>query len=201
MKEPTDDWTIEDLFMWLALKSNKEIGAEYETQMNSIKSAAAEFFATLSNPNEQAPPCAPTQQQQQKQQKQPASHAKSAASSKTASATIRIDVVQGIHTGESFFIGPLPGKPCKIGRSKGPHFRAKGVSLPHDGEVSTSHGQFEVFDQNDNGQYAYVDKESTNGSKYLKGTGLEELPPNQPLPLTHNMTIVVGGTTLKICLL
>ncbi len=41
----------------------------------------------------------------------------------------------GPHSGELWFLRPLMGEPCLVGRSSGRAFQERGVSLPKDLEV------------------------------------------------------------------
>ncbi len=46
----------------------------------------------------------------------------------------------GPHSGELWFLRPLVGEPCLVGRSSGRAFQERGVSLPKDLEVSIKLG-------------------------------------------------------------
>ncbi len=108
--------------------------------------------------------------------------------------TIHIDVVDGPYNGEFYDLQPKSRSPCWLGRSSSAKFKERGISLPLDLEVSTTHGKFE-FKQ---GKFFYTDAGSTNGTR-ING---EECETNEPYELTaKGMTILAGQTTMKVTLL
>lgn len=112
-------------------------------------------------------------------------------------AAIRIDVVSGPYTGKFFMLKPTPRTACLIGRSTSKKFKEKGISLPQDGEVSTSHGKIEMISN----KYYYIDTGSTNGSR-LKESGYD-IPAHEPilLPKESITELIIGATTLQIQIL
>lgn len=109
-----------------------------------------------------------------------------------ASDTIRIDVTQGEYEGMFYLLKPNSRLHAWVGRSQGKKFREKGISLPKDLEVSTTHGKFEYR----RGKFVYLDDGSTNGS-LVNG---ERLEPKVAVPLSTGMEILVGQTLMKITL-
>lgn len=103
---------------------------------------------------------------------------------------IQLVVTEGFYEGESFVLQPTLKTACFVGRSTAKKFKDKGISLSKDGEVSTTHGKFEII----GGRAYYTDMGSTNGSLY-EG---EELEDNVPLELKKGMVLQLGGTVLKI---
>ena len=108
-----------------------------------------------------------------------------------APGTIHIDIVGGgEYDGTSFQVKPTKSAHSWVGRSTSKKFREKGISLPKDLEVSTTHGRFEKK----MGKFVYVDTGSTNGSRL----GDVELEPDQKVELYTGMEITVGQTVMKI---
>jgi len=105
--------------------------------------------------------------------------------------TIRVDIVQGHYAGEIVYLKPT-SKSSFIGRSQSKKYTNNGISLPHDAEVSTSHGRFLPK----NGGFVYIDDGSTNGTK-VDGTEIER---HAEVPLETGMKILVGATILSITL-
>ena len=107
---------------------------------------------------------------------------------------ILVEIVGGEHAGTSYQLRPKQQKAgaCWIGRSTGKKFREKGISLPRDLEVSTTHGKFELI----RGKYYFTDTGSTNGSR----CGGQELLPDTPLELENGMEIIIGQTIMRITL-
>ena len=107
--------------------------------------------------------------------------------------TIHIEVLAGPYEGKFFDLQPKPRSHCWLGRSSSAKFKDRGISLPLDLEVSTSHGKFEVKQ----GKFFFTDVASTNGTR-ING---EECVPNQPYELKNKgMTILAGQTTMKVTL-
>jgi hypothetical protein len=111
--------------------------------------------------------------------------------------TIRIDIMSGPYIGKFFMIKPTIRSACLIGRSTSKKFKEKGMSLPKDGEISTSHGKFEKIDK----EFYYIDTGSTNGSR-LKESGYE-IPSHEPilLPKGNITELIIGASTLQIQIL
>ena len=108
--------------------------------------------------------------------------------------TIHIDVVDGPYNGKFYDLQPKTRSPCWLGRSSSAKFKDRGISLPLDLEVSTTHGKFE-FKQ---GKFYYTDAGSTNGTR-ING---EECETNEAYELTaKGITILAGQTSMKVTLL
>mmetsp|Transcript_8760 Transcript_8760/g.18919 ORF Transcript_8760/g.18919 Transcript_8760/m.18919 type:complete len:270 (-) Transcript_8760:216-1025(-) len=108
--------------------------------------------------------------------------------------TIHIDIVGGPYQGTFYDLQPKSRCHAWIGRSSSAKFKDRGISLPQDLEVSTSHGRFELK----GGKFYFTDVASTNGTR-INGEGCE---PNVPYELpTTGMTILAGQTIMKVTLL
>lgn len=105
---------------------------------------------------------------------------------------LRVDILHGEYEGSTFFLNPAPRMYAWVGRSQGKKFREKGISLPKDLEVSTTHGKFELR----RGKYIYMDEGSTNGS-LING---EKIEPKVVVELETGTEITVGQTIMQITL-
>jgi len=104
--------------------------------------------------------------------------------------TIRILIVSGFYEGMSLDVQPKGRTAAFIGRSQGKKFREKGISLPKDLEVSTSHGKFESI----RGKFYFTDVGSTNGS-LIDGCVIE---PSKQYEVREGMEITCGQTIMRI---
>ena len=104
--------------------------------------------------------------------------------------TVNVEITTGHYAGNTYKLTPKVRQPCWVGRSQGRKFKDRGISLPKDLEISTTHGKFETI----GGVLHYTDTGSTNGSK-VRG---EDLTPETPLPLTEGLELVLGQSVLKI---
>mmetsp|Transcript_45107 Transcript_45107/g.54649 ORF Transcript_45107/g.54649 Transcript_45107/m.54649 type:complete len:178 (+) Transcript_45107:146-679(+) len=112
---------------------------------------------------------------------------------KTSTPTsINIEIISGPHKGTAFNVKPKSRYPCFIGRSTGKKFRERGVSLPDDSEVSTTHAKLELK----RGKFYFVDTGSTNGS-LREGQPIEA---GDPVLLEDGLTVQVGGSEMRITL-
>uniref|UniRef100_A0A7R9WTS8 FHA domain-containing protein n=1 Tax=Craspedostauros australis TaxID=1486917 RepID=A0A7R9WTS8_9STRA len=112
-------------------------------------------------------------------------------SASTSSQSILVNIVGGEYTGSKFELKHLTHKNGGfVGRSTGKKFREKGISVPRDLEVSTTHGKFECK----GGRYFYTDTGSTNGSCI----GGEEIEPETPYELVDGMEVSIGQTIMLI---
>lgn len=206
MKEPTENWTIEQVMHWWLLRSQGESEAAFEeivaglsTQLENGKNSLWEDHKKVSdilsgeNANPQKPSvvvlpektsCIPEKKAQAQKVKAPAA--------KRSQATILVEIEAGEYEGSTFTLQPKPRAHAWVGRSQGKKFREKGISLPKDLEVSTTHGRFELL----RNKLVFVDTGSTNGSKVAD----DELVPNEPLVLQSGMIITVGQTIMRITL-
>lgn len=107
--------------------------------------------------------------------------------------TVRAEVIEGLYAGQTFDLKPKSRSPCFIGRSAGKKFRDRGISMPNDGEVSTTHAKVEVK----GGKAYYTDVGSTNGT-LLNG---EEVEPNVPLLITDGMQLLIGAELVRFSFL
>ena len=103
--------------------------------------------------------------------------------------TVRAEVIEGLYAGQTFDLKPKSRSPCFIGRSAGKKFRDRGISMPNDGEVSTTHAKVEVK----GGKAYYTDVGSTNGT-LLNG---EEVEPNVPLLIADGMQLLIGAELVR----
>lgn len=114
--------------------------------------------------------------------------------------TLEFSVEDGPYKGRQFQVTVAKdGKPAMVGRSRGVKFRNGGISLPRDGEVSTTHGKIEwavnsSAEGTNIGMATFTDVGSTNGSM-LNGESIEQ---NEPVPLTPNDTLLLGASVLKV---
>jgi len=104
---------------------------------------------------------------------------------------INVLIMSGPYKGTEYIVRPRLRKPCFIGRSTGKKFRDRGISLPEDSEVSTTHGKF-IMKTGDT--FCYVDTGSTNGTLF-KGA---ELKSNDQLEIEEGLEITVGAGVLKM---
>mmetsp|Transcript_27145 Transcript_27145/g.30441 ORF Transcript_27145/g.30441 Transcript_27145/m.30441 type:complete len:311 (-) Transcript_27145:386-1318(-) len=112
--------------------------------------------------------------------------------------TIHIDVLDGFYGGTFYDLQPKSRIHAWVGRSQGKKFKQKGISLPKDLEISTTHGRFGYSSRATSGSgFSYTDVGSTNGSR-LNGSCCE---PNVSYALTTGMEILIGETLLKVTLL
>jgi len=111
------------------------------------------------------------------------------ASLKADGYALRLRATTGPHVG-SLFDMEVFSEPCYMGRSSGKKFKANGVSLPKDGEVSTTHAKIVI----NNGHLAVVDVGSTNGTT-VDGNDMDE---HIPAPISQGSVVVIGSTSLTV---
>jgi len=98
-----------------------------------------------------------------------------------------LSCIEGVYAGKTFTVKPVEGgEPCKVGRSTGKKFKSRGISLSKDGEVSTTHGKFEVVE----GVVVFTDSGSTNGTFINEG---EALNVGERYPLNAGDKIHIGS--------
>ena len=104
---------------------------------------------------------------------------------------IHVQITTGEYAGSSYTLKPTTRWPCFVGRSTGKKFTGRGISLPKDLEVSTSHGKFEV---GRGSKLRFIDTGSTNGT-LVDGELLEA---QSPIELYDGMEITVGMSLMKV---
>jgi len=108
--------------------------------------------------------------------------------------TVEITIISGPHEGSNFSLRPTSRTPAFAGRSTGKKFVQKGVSLPDDYQVSTTHGKFTIY----KGAAYFTDTGSTNGTSFKGDT--EELQIDERYELNDGMVLVIGISELSITL-
>mmetsp|Transcript_49807 Transcript_49807/g.75779 ORF Transcript_49807/g.75779 Transcript_49807/m.75779 type:complete len:208 (-) Transcript_49807:212-835(-) len=195
--EPTDDWTIEQVMHWWLLQAHSNSDAAYEDMVSRLSGQLAEAKASLWEDHRQVTKIMAGEGSDENSNPQnlpdtnTTEPAKATASSQSSD-TIHIQIVDGEYQGTSYDLQPKGRVYSWVGRSQGKKFREKGISLPKDLEVSTTHGRFET----QRGKFYFVDTGSTNGSK----VGNMDLEPNAPIELETGMEITIGQTVMRITL-
>eukprot|EP00511_Aplanochytrium_stocchinoi_P005244 CAMPEP_0204832696 /NCGR_PEP_ID=MMETSP1346-20131115/14442_1 /ASSEMBLY_ACC=CAM_ASM_000771 /TAXON_ID=215587 /ORGANISM="Aplanochytrium stocchinoi, Strain GSBS06" /LENGTH=207 /DNA_ID=CAMNT_0051964673 /DNA_START=212 /DNA_END=835 /DNA_ORIENTATION=+ len=109
--------------------------------------------------------------------------------------SVQLFVEAGPYKGRRFEISVCSEKPCLVGRSRGVKFRHGGISLPRDGEVSTTHGKLELDTEREaKDQIVFTDVGSTNGT-FVNGEAIEA---NDPISLHLDDILLCGATPMKI---
>lgn len=107
------------------------------------------------------------------------------------SAKVRLTAEGGPYDGKVFELLLEEGGDARmIGRSSGKKFKQKGVSLPKDTEVSTTHGKFETS----GGKVTFMDLGSTNGT-LVDG---EEADEEQPYDVADGSKLLIGQGTFTV---
>jgi hypothetical protein len=225
--EPTNDWTVEESFQWMLLRSLREADDEYTSQCKELvdlfESLETELMRQVDQANNNNQYNGVDQENQKPrntntavnaamnhgnlkvdttaggsrphvQESQKIATKSVAKSSATTSAKARVDLTAGPYAGNVFEMSPTQSTPCRVGRSRGKMFKTKGISLPKDLEVSTTHGQFHL---NQAGRICFTDLTSTNGTT-IRG---ETVAPDSPVELVDGMEILIGQTMMKMTLL
>ena len=216
--EPTEDWTVEQTLQWWLLRAHDETDAKHDEIVKSLTKQmeqgkkeiwdchkqVVDTFKTGGGIHVRPTPQEVTMENvdPQQQNKKATRSAKSKAQQATAPApagtaptgAIHVEVIGGEYEGNTYVLQPKNKTPCWVGRSQGKKFRDRGISLPKDLEVSTTHGKFELIRAT---KLCYTDTNSTNGSKLRDGT---ELEPEKPFELSDGVEIVVGQTVMRITL-
>lgn len=205
---PTGDWTVEEAFQWILMKSNEEGENLFNEIIKDIEEACmlgelellqakrqAEAENQLSNNN-----IMPLQKDNNLLDKQVMVQAKELSKKAAPLGTVHVDIVAGPYKGKKYTLKVTPRAPRLVGRSQSKNFREKGISLSKDLEVSTSHGKFVLMKD----KLYFVDTESTNGSLVSQGGGdtsdNEQMEPNEPYLLATGTMITCGQTVMKITL-
>lgn len=190
---------------WWLLRSHSESEASYEDlvarlskQLNEGKDSLWQDHKHVSDIMNGNVPVSKSNENSDPQQHKSQSSSKAVVADEKATTstdmscdTIRIDILGGEYQGSTFELAPKKNLYAWVGRSQGKKFREKGISLPKDLEVSTTHGRFELRHGN---KFVYVDTGSTNGSR----VGGLEIEADQPIALETGMEITVGQTVMKI---
>lgn len=117
---------------------------------------------------------------------------------KPVSFTVTLTATAGPYEGKIFTVTPrakhTKTHEVKIGRSTTKPFKTKGVSLPNDDEVSTTHAKLKVQD----GVVYYEDAGSSNGSWIDSGEGEEEACQGDLHRLETGYVLHVGQTLFAI---
>mmetsp|Transcript_73 Transcript_73/g.55 ORF Transcript_73/g.55 Transcript_73/m.55 type:complete len:208 (+) Transcript_73:210-833(+) len=112
-----------------------------------------------------------------------------------ASVKVNLAVEEGPYKGRKFDVEVFADKPSFLGRSRGVKFRHGGISLPRDGEVSTTHGKFELDLEKPSGeQLVFTDVGSTNGTFINE----EEVSANMRTYIQEGDVMLVGATLMKV---
>jgi hypothetical protein len=201
--EPADSWTIEQVMHWWLLRAHTESEADYEhivaglsSQLEDGKNGLMNDHKTVSDiisgktPSENADPQKPVVVSAVV--KEHSVESTKPVVNNNEEGTIYVELQSGDYQGETFTLQPKARSHAWVGRSQGKKFREKGISLPKDLEVSTTHGRFEFL----RNKLVYVDTGSTNGSRL----GEVNIAPNAPVELISGMIITVGQTMMKITL-
>ncbi|CAJ1936943.1 unnamed protein product [Cylindrotheca closterium] len=200
--EPKDSWTIEQVMNWWLWRAHGESDAAYEQIVESLTKQLEHGKKSLvndhekvsnmldgkTNPNENHDPQTNVVKTIDESNAKP----KVQVVPKQDDA-ILIEIQTGDYEGQTYKLHPKARSHCWVGRSQGKKFREKGISLPKDLEVSTTHGRFELL----RNQLVYVDTGSTNGSRLAD----IDIAPNSPVVLESGMHITVGQTVMKVTLL
>jgi pSer/pThr/pTyr-binding forkhead associated (FHA) protein len=207
---------VEQVLNWWLLRAKSETDAAHEQTVEKLQTQMDEGMKSLWDDHTQVKAIADgenadPQRQRQADAGEPADKPKTKEETTTTataaastsdntngneleSGTFRVEIVGGPYSGETFALKPTGSKFCWIGRSQSKKFTRNGISLPHDAEVSTSHGKF-ILGKGKN-KFVYVDDGSTNGS-WINGEFIER---HVEYPLETGMQIVAGATTMNITL-
>lgn len=202
---------------WWLLRANSEKEAEYDNIVNNLQQQleagkqelweAHKEVTSILNQEENGGALSENENHNMDEEAATAKDAKPAAAAAESSArtttrttkqndtkpnTIHVEIVQGPYAGSVYNLNCKKGH-AWVGRSQGKKFRDKGISLPKDSEVSTSHGRFEF----QRGNFYYMDAASTNGSLM----GNEYLEPNVPYLLENGVVITAGQTVMQVSLI
>lgn len=219
--EPNDDWTVEEGFQWVMINTARQVDRKCATiekeLVESFNKGVKELWKLHDDLKNNNSECTIESNDENKNDNaiierdskiiakatRPGDVASTAVAAPSygaapaakSSPSLRVEITGGqYYVGHVFHLRPTPVNPCLIGRSKGAKFTKRGISLPKDLEVSTSHGKFQV---DADGKYYYVDTGSTNGS-FVGGDQTTELEPDVPYLITDGLQLKCGGTLMKI---
>mmetsp|Transcript_20876 Transcript_20876/g.29466 ORF Transcript_20876/g.29466 Transcript_20876/m.29466 type:complete len:228 (+) Transcript_20876:169-852(+) len=210
-EEPTEDWTVEEVMQWCLLRSHQATEHKHDELIGSLNKQLEVGKQEIWNCHEQVVESLTKGDENEQEDDgdeninpnpttastksvEPTSDATRSkrTTRKKSGVVIHVTITDGEYKGNTYTLKPGPRSPCFVGRSAGKKFRERGISLPKDGEVSTTHGKFEVKD----GKAWYTDTGSTNGTLYQG----EELEDNVPLELKDGLELQLGATILLITL-
>lgn len=194
-KEPNEDWTVEEVFQWTLLRSYKVIDEQIETISQSLRNDLDEGGKQLERVRKEASQKKPARQpnaenQPNQSDTKPATKVDRAVPTIVSITAKVLRSTTSEYEGAVFKLKLTQKNKCWLGRSGGKKFKNNGISLSKDGEVSTTHGKFELFKD---GNVYFTDSSSTNGST-LDGVGLD---PEVPYVIETGMTLAVGGILLE----
>lgn len=192
--EPADHWTVEQVLHWWLLRSKDETDGSYDQTVERLQKQLDAGMKSLWDDHQQVKALRDRENEDPQRLEEEAEAdgtAKGKSGSDLAPGTIRVDIIGGHYAGEVFQL-KLTSKASFIGRSQSKKYTKNGISLPHDAEVSTSHGRFVPK----NGSFIYIDDGSTNGSS-VNGEPIER---HVEITMETGMEIVVGATTMQITL-
>lgn len=216
--EPTEDWKVEHVLQWWLLRAHAESDAEYDKIVQGLSQQLEQGKKEVWEVHEQVTEILNNDtngeyeninndmdteneigalNSEQHDTETPMAKSSSAAETTTnhnaKPNTIHVDIIAGEYVGHSFDLKPQSRNHCWVGRSQGKKFVQKGISLPKDLEVSTSHGRFEYS----RGKFFYMDAASTNGSRIQD----MEIDPNVSHEIRTGTEITVGQTIMRITLM
>lgn len=193
-KEPTEDWTVEEVMQWSLLRCHEATDAKKEELVHALNEQLEAGTRELWQSHEIAASTEPTENADPQQTNDGDSKPMATTTKQSNEIKyIHVEVTEGVYTGKTFKLQPKPRAPCWVGRSAGKKFRERGISLAKDDEVSTTHGKFELK----NGKATFTDTGSTNGTVH-EGVELED---NVAFDLKDGMSLRMGCTVVKISLL
>ena len=198
-KEPNEDWTVEEVFQWTLLRSYKVIDERIENISQALRDGLDEGGKQLDMVRKEASQKKPSRQsnaenQPNQRETKPTTIGPKVNRAGRPTASVKAKVLRSTATeyvGAVFNLKLTQKNKCWLGRSGGKKFKNNGISLSKDGEVSTTHGKFELLKD---GSVYFTDAGSTNGST-LDGVGLD---PDVPYVIETNMTLAVGGVLFEL---
>lgn len=204
--EPTEDWTVEEVFQWTLLRSYAVMDERVENiaqgLRNDLDKGGKQLEHVRKDVAQKQPPRLDAENQPNEgdysTRTAPVATTKTtAAAAKTnktarASAMVKAKAVRSnAYMDAVFNLKVTKSKACWLGRSGGKKFKVNGISLSNDDEVSTTHGKFELHKD---GHVYFTDVGSTNGSKLDKVA----LEPDVPYLVENGATLSVGATMFEL---
>lgn len=191
--EPNDSWTVEQALQYCLMQAHNETEAKYRQIEVSLNQQFDKGKNDIWNCHEKVvQESQSTNPQTSRSMRDTAMNSSKRHQQVALHTTVNVEITSGHYAGSTFKLVPKHRQPCWVGRSQGKKFKDRGISLPKDLEISTTHGKFELVGS----KLHYTDTGSTNGSK-VHG---EDLTPDTPLPLEDGLELVLGQSVLKISL-